>query len=306
MSTNIWGQVNFWDYYKDLNDWKKFTVKWDNDIAFQTDRYYTNGLEFEYHDQRLKYLYPARFLFNPYETSESIYSLTLIHHIFTPKDFKNPTGLVDRPFSSYLLLGFKSTNLSTETRSLWSSELRIGLMGKYAGGELVQNGIHKMLPASEPVPGWNAQIDHDVCLDYQVNFEKEIFSLKYFAAEGLAKGTLGVPYTNFGAGVRLKAGLFPDTYSSLKFFDNTDWHVFMFVDAYLTTSIYDATLQGGAFNQKNPYTLQDINVFVGEMDFGISGKWKSLSAGVGASLRTPRFEEALPHRWGYIEFGYIF
>lgn len=184
--------------------------------------------------------------------------------------------------------------------------MRVGLMGKYAGGELVQNSIHKMLPASEPVPGWDNQVSHDVCFDYRVNFEKEIYALKFVTAEGLVRGTLGVPYTDFGAGLRLKAGLFPDAYSALDFFDNTDWHVFMFVDAYLTTSIYDATLQGGAFNQKNPYTLQDINVFTGEMDFGISGKWRALSAGVGGSLRTPVFQGALPHRWGYIEFGYIF
>ena len=300
------GQVNFWDYYKDLNGWKKFSVKWDNDIAFQTDRYYTNGLEFEYHDQRLQHLYPSRFLFNPFETSESIYSLTLTHHIFTPKVFIIPPGTIDRPFSSYLLLGFKAMNLSSENRAAWTSELRVGLMGKYAGGELVQNSIHKMLPASEPVPGWNTQIDHDVCIDYQVKFEKEIFAMKYVAAEGLAKGTLGVPYTNFGAGLRLKAGLFPDAFSKLGFFDNTSWNIFTFIDACVLASVYDATLQGGAFNQKNHYTLQDINVFVGEMDFGISGKWKALSAGIGGSLRTPRFQEGLPHRWGYIEFGYIF
>jgi len=306
LSTSIWGQVNFWDYYKDLNDWKKFTVKWDNDIAFQTDRYYTNGLEFEYHDQRLKYLLPARFIFNPFENSESIYSLTLTHHIFTPRVFLIPPGAIDRPFSSYLLLGYKAMQLSAEKRAAWSSELRVGLMGKYAGGELVQNSIHKMLPASEPVPGWDTQIDHDICIDYQVKFEKEIFAMKFVAAQGLAKGTLGVPYTDLGAGLRIKAGLFPDAYSALKFFDNTDWQIYLFVDAFATTSIYDATLQGGAFNQKNPYTLQDINVFVGELDFGISGQWKSLSAGVGGSMRTPRFQEALPHRWGYIEFGYIF
>lgn len=66
---------------------EKLSVVWANDVFFQTDRYFTNGLEIEYHTQGLQNFALAGLLIDPMSESGPVYSLTLTHDIFTPKTY---------------------------------------------------------------------------------------------------------------------------------------------------------------------------------------------------------------------------
>ena len=82
---------------------KKIEVEWANDVFFQTDRYFTNGLVLEYYSQSFNRFGLSNLLFDPMSESGPIYSISVNHDIFTPKNvFGNPE-LTDRPYAGVLM-----------------------------------------------------------------------------------------------------------------------------------------------------------------------------------------------------------
>lgn len=284
----------------------KFEAVWANDVFFQTDRYFTNGLEFQYYSQSFVKFGIAKLLFDPMSESGPIYSLTLTHDIFTPKNVFGDPLQTDRPYAGVLLLGIKATHFSSEKNYRFTSEIQGGLLGEYAGGRFVQNGIHVLLPASEPIPGWTYQIDHDLCVQYNIGLEKLFFSYKWFEADLLAKGRLGLPYTDFSGGSRIRIGKSPDYYSSDHLLSKNGNYVYFFTEVNLRTVFYDATLQGGALNDKSPHTINNIDPLIGEFKAGIAGRYRCFEVEIGAQKFTAKFKGATSHRWAYFKFGFLF
>lgn len=140
-------------YQKDF-----FSFITQNDAYFNphTDRYYTAGHSLLYASKEGDYGWLNTFGFLEGETS---FSFSLSQAIYTPKakfDLIPPRN--DHPYAGFLSLTFGIHHRSEKI--LESLGLRIGVSGKIAFGEEVQNGIHKHLGVGL-ANGWATQIQND-------------------------------------------------------------------------------------------------------------------------------------------------
>ncbi len=299
------------DYYRfpsveEEKTWPgRITVLWANDIFFQTDRYYTNGLRISYSNQNLKLLPLTGLLFNPLVETPAFYSVTLTHHIYTPRNTLGKPLAGDRPYAGYLLVGLRSVRYGENGLFSLTTELQAGMLGKYSGGELVQNSIHVLLPDSEPLPGWAYQINNDICADYVIEYAQQVTAAGRFKTDLLAGSRLGVPFTDFSGGMRIRWSNSDHFFSPEHLLQPEAFVLTFFAESTLSLVMYDGTLQGGIIGS-SLNTLRSINSFVLNFDMGVNIKWHHLLLDAGARMNSPRFPDALPHRWGYLRIGKLF
>jgi hypothetical protein len=69
---------------------------------------------------------------------------------------------------------------------------------------------------------------------------------------------------------------------------------------------YDASMQGGLFNRKSPYTIaaNDINRITFQADAGVIVNFKKLYLSYTQSFLTKEFRTGRYHRWGGISIGF--
>ncbi len=284
----------------------RLQVMWANDIFFQTDRYYTNGVQIEYHSQHFGNSGISKLLFDPLVESAPIYSLLLTHEIYTPRNVLGDPVRTDRPYAGVLLIGLKAAFYDKDHQFVLSSTIQAGLLGRYAGGQFVQNGIHVLLPASEPIPGWTYQIQQDMLLSYLVDYQKLLIDGGKFQMDALAATSLGLPLTDFSGGIRLRYGQGEDYFSPNYLLAADGMQYNFFAEASTRYVVYDATLQGGAFNRKSPHTIETINPILAQMKAGASFRYHKVNAEIGAQWVSAKFENALPHKWAYFVVGFLF
>lgn len=284
----------------------RLQVMWANDIFFQTDRYYTNGLEIEYHSQQLGNSVLSGLLFDPLVDSKPIYSLMLTHEIYTPRNVLGDPSFNDRPYAGVLLLGLKGAFYDEDHQYVLTSTIQAGLLGRYAGGQFVQNGIHVLLPASEPIPGWDFQIHQEVLLSYLLDYQKLLFDAGRFQMDALAATSLGLPLTDFSGGLRLRYCQGEAFFSPQHLLAVEGMQYNFFAEATTRYVVYDATLQGGAFNGKSPHTIETINPILAQVKAGASFRYHKVTTEIGAQWVSAKFENALPHKWGYFVIGFLF
>lgn len=233
------------------------------------------------------------------------YSFTVKQDIFTPFETHGDPHPEDRPFAGYLLFGIKSTHFGDDKNLSFSSELQAGMLGKYSGGEFVQNGIHMLLPDSEPIPGWTYQIENHFCINYSIDYQQQIFHYKKIKTDILASGRIGLPFTDLGGGARIRFSGFDDFYSVRRLLQPEDLRYAFFAEARFNLLIYDATLQGGVVNTSQ-HTLESINSFNAGFKLGANIKWKNILLEAGTKMNTAKFPNARPHKWAYFSIGYLF
>ncbi|TFH01944.1 MAG: DUF2219 family protein, partial [Calditrichales bacterium] len=134
-------------------------INWENDVFFQTDRYFTNGMSLHYQVMATDNALFKSFHLPRGNANRVMTEWHLKQNIYTPQFKTSPRPLPgDRAFASFLLVGNRQTVIYPDDRLIRYSEIEIGLLGKSSGGELVQNGIHDLLPTSSHVSGWENQI----------------------------------------------------------------------------------------------------------------------------------------------------
>lgn len=273
-------------------------IKWSNDFFNQTDRYFSNGFDLAVYHQFMKKS-PTRFVLLPSPKANEVYhSLTLTHHLFTPDHlFSEEIQSWERPFASYALLGHKKTALYSRRKIRLESEFQVGIMGKYSGGESVQNGIHKILPASRSAIGWSNQLGSDLALNYHVRGEKGIVSSRYFALVPHGDIRAGIPYTDASAGLYFQIGKFPDYFEKMTLFSDQGINYYAFADFSGRYVLYNATLQGGLIND-SPHTLLQVNPFVSEFKFGFAVGFRSVSLEYTQHYISQEYTKGMQHKWG--------
>ena len=184
-------------------DVKYFTFSFDNDVYFNTDRYYTNGFYFSLTSRKTNFSHAEKILF-PLAFGNRFQTLTLFQKIYTPSDFSSDEiKYGDRPFAANLELQYLLRNYSVENKFILTEAVSAGVVGKYAYGEEVQNGIYSLLPHSSDVPGWENQISGGVLFNYFMKIEKNIFKKNKFLFNVSTLGKLGTPQTSVGIGAHL-------------------------------------------------------------------------------------------------------
>lgn len=281
--------------------------KWSNDFTYETDYYYSNGFSFEVLGPWAKQNPINAILVPSPNRSIKQFGITLVQDIYTPDERFDVEKQLDgdRPFAAYLLLGFIKKTYDPIKRNKVISELQIGVLGPAALGEETQNGIHDILPTSSRINGWENQISNSVAINYSAEVYKSLYSLSWIELSGVAKGKLGIPFTQFEAGGILRLGYFDSYPNGFEMFSKKKWTAYFFAEAFGKAVCYNATLQGGLFNS-SVYTLDTINNFIGSYRLGISVLYSLYKLEIATTFNTPEFPGALSHRWAYasIQVGF--
>lgn len=300
--------------YNNRTDRKKvtnssyFRIIFDNDIFDNTDYYYTNGVRIEYVAPFLNNFSLGKLLPSLNNADIDIQGLSIVQNIYTPE---NPDTREisdnDRPFSAYLALGLfhKSFNLKKGLKVF--SELSIGVIGPASLGGEVQSTIHDI----EPV-GWENQISNDFYLNYNIEFNKLILGLNKFEVKANASAKIGTVYNKLGAGLDIRFGKFD------RFIDNpllkrgtasdSEFKYWFFTKVKGNIVAYDATLQGGMFNDENQYVVGNnlMNTFVFKASAGIAIYYKSFGLEFENFYLSPEFKGAYDFRYGRVNLIYGF
>jgi len=284
-----------------------FEIKWANDFIFETDRYFSNGLELKYYAPFMEKS-PVRYILLPNSKNEIVrHGITITQHFFTPAYlFSNEIIRNDRPFASYFLIGHQKVSVNSEKKLIKKSELQVGLLGKYSGGRSIQNGIHDMLWTSVPALGWEYQVKSDLAINYSAFLEKGFVNSDYIKFSGLLDIKAGIPYTYTGAGLKIVAGKADGYYKNHGLGFAKDWQLYFFGQVTGRFFAYNATLQGGLINKSNIHVFNEINHIVGEIKTGITFSHKNLAIEFGQHLLSPEYYYGGYHKWGYltIRFGF--
>jgi hypothetical protein len=197
-----------------------FSIQFENDIFFDTDRHYTNGIALDYTtapQDTPRWL--AQFAHGlPFFASDGDVrtDYQLAQNIFTPSN----TSLVtpdptDRPYAGYLYFGLGL--LSNSDTHLDQAQLQLGVIGPASLAEDSQNWVHGIIGDAKAA-GWPHQLrDEPVAnIFYERSWKlippRSLFGV-FFDFEPHAGFALGNAYDYINAGAMLRAGInLPDDF----------------------------------------------------------------------------------------------
>ena len=292
--------------FRDINSTSYFRYNYDNDYFAATDENYTQGYNFELVLKSLE-KNPINKLFLKPESSTIKYGLAIEHIGFTPNDYvSEDIQIGDRPFSAAIMLKsfVISTNFAKKTR--FTSSFSLGIIGPGAFGEEMQVGIHEATGNKIP-KGWKNQIKNDVVINYEVGYEKQLFRYnKLIAIQAHSNLKFGTLFTNAAVGLNTVIGIIDTPFSKP---ENTKrFKLYAYVQPTLNIIGYDATLQGGVFNNKSPYTISSNNIerLTAQYNYGLVLKTKTLYFEYSRSAITREFKSGSSAKYGGIKIGFTF
>ncbi len=289
--------------FRAINSEKYFRLHYDNDYFSATDENYTQGYNLEIVSPFFK-KNPINYLFVKPESSLIQFGIAIEHIGFTPPTIGSPEiQYGERPFAAAIMLKSFAISRDTLNNSRLLSSLSIGLIGPGAFGKEMQVAIHEATGNTIPL-GWRNQIKNDLVLNYELGYEKQFFRTKdWFSITGNSAVRAGTLYTNASAGLQSTIGLINSPFNSFNSAKNFQFYGYSQV---VGSAIgYDATLQGGIFNNKSVYTIanSEIERLTGQLKYGIVLKFKSLYLEYFRAVLTKEFKTGTSTKWGGIRIG---
>ena len=289
--------------YAAINSDSYLRFSYDNDFFTASDENYTQGYSFELVAPFLD-ANPVNYLF--YKPKEVVirYGISVEHIGFTPNKYELPEiQLGDRPFAAAIYV--KSFMIATDfsTASRFTSSVSAGVIGPAAFGDAMQTEIHKITGNKLPL-GWHNQIKNDLVLNYEMGYEKQLFRHNdLFSVQAQANAKIGTLFTNAKLGFNTTFGIINSPFSNN---DTGGFKWYAYAQPVLNVIGYDATLQGGLFNDSSPYTIasRDVERFTGQLNFGLVLQTGSLYLEYSRALITREFESGSAARWGGFKVGY--
>lgn len=282
-------------------------VVFDNDIFTNTDYYYTNGAIIDFITPLAKSTLLNTIFPGIKSADISLCGFSIQQNIYTPT---NPDvediRYGDRPFAAFLTIGQFNRNTNFSKKLNISSSINFGVLGPASMGDVVQSSIHDIQPV-----GWENQINNNIVIDYNISIEKGLLSSPHFEFNVLAQANVGTVFDKATAGFYARIGSFIPVYRGIDILrtDNLSrFQYWFFFSAKSDFVIYNATLQGGMFNNDNPYTIasSDINRVVFNVNAGMAVYYKSLGIELHGFYTTPEFKNAFDFKWGRVAVVYNF
>ena len=290
--------------YRSMGNDNYFRYSYDNDYFTASDYNYTQGYNFEFSKPVLKNN-PINYLFYQPKNSKKQYGFSIEHIGFTPRSLsKSEIQYGDRPYASAIMTKSFLVTIDTIHRSRFVSSLNIGLIGPGAFGKEMQVGIHR---ATEDVipKGWHNQIKNDLVFNYEINFEKQFYFNNVFSLQSNSSLRLGTLFTDASFGFNFTLGEINKPFEVTK---NNKFRAYIFMQPLVNVIGYDATLQGGMFNDKSPYIIasKDIERVVYEVNIGLVVQTKKIYFEYFRTNTTKKFTTGTSPKWGGIKFGIKF
>lgn len=292
--------------FRDIKSNTYFRYNYDNDYFASSDQNYTQGYNFEVVTPFFK-KNPINHLFYNPKNSESKYGISIEHIGYTPNDIGSPDiQYGDRPFAAAIML--KSFKISTDTiqKSRLVSSLNLGIIGPGAFGKEMQVAIHEATGNTIP-QGWKHQIKNDVAINYEISHEKQLLRYRnLFSIQSNLNAQVGTLFTNISVGGNATFGIINSPFTSVK--NKNKFQLYAFVQSFVKVVGYDATLQGGIFNNRSPYTIPDNEVkrFVAQNNIGFILQTRSLFFEYTRSAITREYNSGSAAKYGGIKIGFKF
>lgn len=290
--------------FRDIKSTNYFRFNYDNDYFASEDKDYTQGYNFEL-AAPIFAKNPLNHLFITPKNSEFKYGLSLEHIGFTANNIaSDQIQFDDRPFAAAIML--KSFLIAADTihKSRIVSSLNLGIIGPGAFGGDMQKAIHEATGNTIPL-GWYNQIKNDAVVNYEISYEKQWFQfrnlLSFQTNSTLRLGTL---FTNAAVGFNVCMGFINSPFTSLK--KRNKFQLYAYSQPLINIIGYDATLQGGLFNRKSVYTINDSQIerFTAQHNFGIVMQYRWLFLEYSRTIVTREFRYGNPSKWGGIRIGF--
>jgi lipid A 3-O-deacylase len=252
----------------------------------------------------LRHLPINKFLIKP-KHSQLVYGFALEHNAYTPTSIRH-TEIIedDRPFAACLFGKFFIIGNDTVKQRRVSSALSLGVIGPDAGGQQMQETIHRWLNNIPPL-GWNHQIKNDFIVNYEASIDQAIYSHnKTFLLAYNVGGRVGTLSDKAFGGFMFMLGHFDNPFKAFNV-QLTKYQMYIYAQPQINTIGYDATLQGGLFNTNSPYVISSSNLerFTSQTSFGIVFKLKTLQLEYFRTYLTKEFKTGNEHFWGGIRIA---
>lgn len=291
--------------FTNISNKEYFRFHYDNDFFTKTDYYYTQGITIEYVNSRLHKNPVNIFLLKP-TNSENKYGISFNLFGYTPTSINSDAVLYgDRPFDANMSFKFFVTGSDSIRKNRIASALSIGIMGPAALGEEIQTSIHRWTGNKIP-KGWQHQIKNDILLNYQLNYEKKLGRASdNFLINAAAEARAGTLHNRVSGGLNFMTGHFNNPYKPIK---KRSIEYYLYTQTRINFIGYDATMQGGLFNRKSPYTIaaSDVTRITFQADAGVVVNFRKLYFSYTQSFLTKEFRTGKYHRWGGLSLGFSF
>lgn len=282
----------------------------DNDyyLAYLSDKYYSNGIFFNYRWMSKKDLVP--------EYPKKIWQIKTGQQIYTPyKSQIDSSSQIDRPFAAYLHVGV-SLHLLRADESSHRVTLNIGTIGANAQGEKMQKLYHKTIRIFHP-RGWEFQLRDEVGINIVYNYLKLLYSSKNRVVDiGLpVEIRLGNTFSGISMGALFRFGKLNPYYVSAYTNSLTGWkdnktersfEYYFYVQPQWHYVAYDATIQGRLFG-KDDENAKPLKHMVLGTELGGSFSTKQWTIKCSAHFKTKEVDNhTKPHKYGSISLAYRF
>ncbi|GAB2814070.1 hypothetical protein GCM10027043_12550 [Ferruginibacter profundus] len=291
--------------FRTINHNSYFRFHYDNDFFTKSDEYYSQGITLDMIHPAIKKFPLTKLLWKPFATTPQ-YGMAFNLFGYTPTSIASDSILYgDRPFNANISLKTFLIQVDPAKKQQIATGFSIGIMGPNALGYQIQDNIHRWL--KNPLPhGWQYQVQNDVILNYQMNYEKQLLSAgDHFLLNGAAEARVGTLNDKLSGGFNFLAGRFNKRFLPV-LYKNRKAEYYFYGQSRMNVIGYDATMQGGVFNRKNPYTIagSDITRVTFQADAGLIVNFKKLYLSYTQSFLTKEFRTGHYHRWGGISVGF--
>ena len=290
--------------FRNINHNSYFRFHYDNDYFTKTDEYYTQGITFDYVHSAIKKFPLSKLLWKPYKSAPQ-YGIAFNLFGYTPTSIASDSILYgDRPFNANITVKTFLIQADEVHRQQIAAAYTIGVMGPAGLGFEIQDNIHRWL--KNPLPhGWQQQIKNDIILNYQLNYEKQLLAAgNNFLLNTTAEARAGTLNDKLSGGFNFMAGLFNKRFMPV--IKKAKAEYYLYGQSRVNFIGYDASMQGGLFNRKSPYTTAayDITRVTFQADAGVIVNFKKLYLSYTQSFLTKEFRTGKYHRWGGISIGF--
>ena len=272
-----------------------------------SDEYYSQGVNLEFVAPSLQ-KFPLAWLLVKNKYLPTLTGIALEHQGFTPTNII--TGEVlqnDRPYSSSLMLKTFSVVSNQHTNHRLATQLSLGVMGPWAMGKEIQIAIHEKINPDKVPKGWKNQVHNDIIINYQINYEHGLWIKRNFIITAKGGAKAGTYNTGLTSSFAFMGGLFDNPFQFATTRDK-NFQVYLYAEPQLNFVVFDATLQGGVFNNHNPYTLDrnEISRLVFQQNVGLVVKISDFILEYSQTVMTREFKTGSPHSWGSIRIACAF
>lgn len=274
---------------------------YENDFFTASDAFYTQGINMECVTPGLGKLPTRHLLVRPRRYNVQ-YGLSLQHNAYTPASIQDPAiRYGDRPYAAALMLQPFAVAINEEKKQRIATMMSIGVTGQIAGGQWMQETIHRYTGNVMP-EGWKYQIANDAVVNYKIQFEKQIIGMNnILSVNATGAANAGTLLTKASAGANIMIGYFESPYTP-------QWQrkfgAYIYIHPQVNAIGYDGSLQGGLFS-RSMYTIptSDIERVVVQNTYGFVLRYSWLYFEYTQTDITREFKLGTPYRWGGVQIG---